>query len=333
MLVQLATESQSAISLLELVPDERSFNKVCWLLLDALECRGKLRSSESAIVASCVCSPLTSMQNLGSWPMFGVGPNRWPDGPPQSGVAHGFGLIPVSGVGVVVDGEKTRGNGAEGTCNKDRTKDEMTFPDTQRIVRPLSQTYDHMWSAQRERVRVCAFGEVLAAHPSVAFMAVATVWTRNCQKEKMWGMRKTANWIRTQVGFDNNRHLFARQQFPEVSLSVNLSLSFLRFVSHHSLSCHSWECHSCHWWSQDEELHVEDEDDEKYFFQLKLNHSKCCCTAGSNVLFCLVLKCIGKWSTPLSWARWRLTRASFDDFLTGRWHSGRSCSLESTPLM
>ena len=30
---------------------------------------------------------------------FGVGSARWPDGPPQSGVAHGFGLIPVSGVG------------------------------------------------------------------------------------------------------------------------------------------------------------------------------------------------------------------------------------------
>ena len=26
--------------------------------------------------------------------------------------------------------------------------------------------------------------------------------------------------------------------------------------SHHSLSCHLWECHSCHWWSQDEELHL-----------------------------------------------------------------------------
>ena len=51
MLVRLATELKSAISLLEPVPDEPSFNKVgtvlaavCWLLLDAPECRGKLRS-------------------------------------------------------------------------------------------------------------------------------------------------------------------------------------------------------------------------------------------------------------------------------------------------
>ena len=37
------------------------------------------------------------------------------------------GLIPVSGVGVAVDGEKKRGNGVEGTFNKDMTNDEMTF--------------------------------------------------------------------------------------------------------------------------------------------------------------------------------------------------------------
>ena len=42
----------------------------------------------------------TSMQNLGSQLVFGVGSARWPDGPHQSGVAHGFNLNPVSGVGV-----------------------------------------------------------------------------------------------------------------------------------------------------------------------------------------------------------------------------------------
>ena len=59
--------------------------------------------------------------------MFGVGSARWPDGPPQSGVAHGFSLIPVSGVGVVGGDEKMGGNGVEGTFNKDTTNDEMTF--------------------------------------------------------------------------------------------------------------------------------------------------------------------------------------------------------------
>ena len=37
--------------------------------------------------------------------MFGVRSARWPDGPRQSGVAHGSSLIPVSGV---VDENKTR---------------------------------------------------------------------------------------------------------------------------------------------------------------------------------------------------------------------------------
>ena len=38
--------------------------------------------------------------------MIGVGSARWPDGPPQSGVAHGLSLIPASGV---VDEDKTSG--------------------------------------------------------------------------------------------------------------------------------------------------------------------------------------------------------------------------------
>ena len=90
---------------------------VCWPLLDAPECRRKLRSSEAVIVTSysCwklmflverligVCSPLTSVQNLGSQPVFGIGSARWPDGPPRSGVAQKFNLIPVSGVSEAVN--------------------------------------------------------------------------------------------------------------------------------------------------------------------------------------------------------------------------------------
>ena len=52
-----------------------------------------------------------------------------PDGQtvPQSGVAHGFSLIPVSRVGVVVDGVKTGGNGVSGTFKRDMVADGMTF--------------------------------------------------------------------------------------------------------------------------------------------------------------------------------------------------------------
>ena len=48
-----------------------------------------------------------------------------PDGPPQSGVAHGLSLIPVSGVCVVVDEVKTGGNGVN--SGTPRSADGMTF--------------------------------------------------------------------------------------------------------------------------------------------------------------------------------------------------------------
>ena len=63
--------------------------------------------------------------------MFGVGSARWPDRPHQNGVAHWFCLIAASDVSVAVHGEKTGGNGVEGTFNRDITKDEMTFVDTE----------------------------------------------------------------------------------------------------------------------------------------------------------------------------------------------------------
>ena len=220
---------------------------------------------------------------------FEFGSARWPDGSPQSGVAHGFSLIPVSGVGVAVDGEKTGGNAVEGTFNKDMTKDEMTFLDTQRIVKPLNQTCNHMWRPQRKKsARVCV----------------------------RWGVSVHAPWRSWQLPLSG---LLCSPTVSWVCPWICRCRSCL-------LSCHSWECHSCHWWSQDE-------DDEKYVFQLRVNHSKCCWTAGSNVLLCLVFKCIGIWGTPLLRARWRLTRASVDDLWSGRWHKSPACLLESTLLM
>ena len=72
-------------------------------------------------------SKISSVQHLAAvswWVLlwffaFGVGSARWPDDPPQSGVAHGFGLIPVSSVGGAVDEDKTRGeagNSRTPTC-------------------------------------------------------------------------------------------------------------------------------------------------------------------------------------------------------------------------
>ena len=151
----------------------------------------------------------------------------WPDSPPQSGGAHKFSLIPVIGVGVTVDGEQTGRNGGR-RFNKDMTKDEMTFLDTQRIVRPLSQICVKV--RNKKKVRVCEYGEVLSVHP-VAFMAVARLPVKKSQDLQM-----------------------------EVSLSDKAKILLLTSV-HKSLcasrSRRSWRCHrycwhhhalSCHPW-------------------------------------------------------------------------------------
>ena len=86
--------------------------------------------------------------------------------------------------------------------------------------------------------------------PPVAFMAVATVWPRNCQKnetttttsmtEKLYRHElyfckkklqcKTTNGIRTQVDLENKRTSRSCQQLPDAIWSVHLFLSFLPFV-------------------------------------------------------------------------------------------------------
>ena len=91
---------------------------------------------------------------------FGSDRPGWLDGSPQSGVAHGFVLIPVSGVGKAVGVEKIGGHGVEGTFNKDMTNYEMPFEAHKQIVKPLSQTCTHIWRGQacavRKSARVCA---------------------------------------------------------------------------------------------------------------------------------------------------------------------------------
>ena len=60
--------------------------------------------------------------------VFGIGSTRRPSSPSPSEVAQVFGLIPVDWVGEAVgvvsevaSEEKIRGNGVEGTLNKDMT--------------------------------------------------------------------------------------------------------------------------------------------------------------------------------------------------------------------
>ena len=73
--------------------------------------------------------------------VFGMGPARWPDSPHPSGVAQGFGLIPVGGasetVGVVSEvagDEKIKDNCVEETFNKNMTNDGMIFKAHKHIV-------------------------------------------------------------------------------------------------------------------------------------------------------------------------------------------------------
>ena len=66
-------------------------------------------------------------QNQSPETIFEVRSARWPDGPPQSGVAHGFRLIPVSGVREAARDEKIGRNEFQGTFNKDLTNDGMIF--------------------------------------------------------------------------------------------------------------------------------------------------------------------------------------------------------------
>ena len=95
--------------------------------------------------------------------VFGIGSARRPDGPLQSGVVQGFNLILVSGVGEAVGGvseavsdEKIGRNGIEGTFHKEMTNDEMTFERHKHIIKPLSQTCDHIWRANVRSEKKCA---------------------------------------------------------------------------------------------------------------------------------------------------------------------------------
>ena len=70
--------------------------------------------------------------------MLGVGSARWPDGPPQSGVAHGLNLIPVSGV---VDEVRTGGKAENsGTPRGDMVRGWDDFRETQNRSNILSQS-------------------------------------------------------------------------------------------------------------------------------------------------------------------------------------------------
>ena len=122
-----------------------------------------------------------------------------PDGPPQSGVAHGLYLISVSGVGEALVASATKyvlrklEETVEGTFNKDMTNDKMTSAAHRQIVKPLSQTCDHIWRSSvrsEKKVRVCAHGWQLP---------LSGRETARKMKKKIREVRKTTNGVLLQV--------------------------------------------------------------------------------------------------------------------------------------
>ena len=132
--------------------------------------------------------------------VFGIGSARRPDGPPQSGAAHGFNLIPVSGVGEAGGDGKIGGIAVEGTFNKDMTNDEMPFEAHEQIVKRLSQTCIHIWRAQACAGRKSAHGEVFVCAPlRRVHGSCRCLDAKLPERTKIWEMRKTTNGVRIQV--------------------------------------------------------------------------------------------------------------------------------------
>ena len=153
--------------------------------------------------------------------------------------------------------------------------------------------------AHREKVRVCAYSEVLSVHlPSRSWQLPLSGRETGRKNKKNLRSAQDYKWSPESGELDNNWDLFALT--PRTSLLVLVCAWLWRCCcyrwSHHSLSCHPWECPSCNWWSRDEELHhvglsvhVEDEVDEKY---VGLRDPMCYFVLCANALEFEVLLCL-----------------------------------------
>ena len=77
--------------------------------------------------------------------MRGVESARWPDGPPQGGVAQGFGLIPVgvAGEGVQVGGRIDQKEEELGTPRSDMSCGWCVSENARRMIR-LNTVHQHI---------------------------------------------------------------------------------------------------------------------------------------------------------------------------------------------
>ena len=120
----------------------------------------------------------------------------------------------------------------------------------------------HVQSSRAKRAREkCAYARVqagVASTLSVAFMAVATVWTRYCQKktvEKTQLLQDNTRIQNSQVHLDKVETFRSRRTVSRGHCERESDIVFLHHWSDHVSSCHPYECHFCQLWSQDDELH------------------------------------------------------------------------------
>ena len=212
------------------------------------------------------------------------------------------------------------------------------------IVKPLSQTCERIWRAQacaaRKSARVCVRWGVVCT-PTVAFMAVATVWARNCQREEK--SEKCAR-LQMESGF---RWTWQQLKHSRSDVSVQVSLyhsvrdsGFVVVIADLSILCLA---------TLESAILAIDGPKMKnsttlgFLSMLRMKMTRKTSSSWNSTILNVVglldpmclfaCKCIGIWGAPLPWARWRLTRAFADALYSGRWHSGPACSLDSRPLM
>ena len=145
-------------------------------------------------------------------------------------------------------------------------------------------------------------------------------------ERKIWEVRKTANGVRIHMILTETEFFSRADKFPGL---VCTWLWRCRF------SCHLWECHSCHWWIKNEELHnvglfcsCGKGNDKKYALQKKLDDPKCWGLWNLTFDSCLSANAFED-EISLSKASSLLIRLLANDLWTYRWHSDPAFLLKS----
>ena len=131
--------------------------------------------------------------------VFGIGPARRPGSPSPSEVAQVSCLIPVDSVGEaagvvseVAGEENTGANGVEGTFNKD-VNDFWGSQTNRQLLGTNAWSHLACERAQREKVRVCAYGEVFSVHPPSRSWQLPLLDAKLPERTKIWEVCKASN--------------------------------------------------------------------------------------------------------------------------------------------